>query len=469
MTGKRFNHAIVLGGSMAGLLTARVLSDHFEQVTLIERDRFPETAENRRGVPQGRHAHAILARGVRILEGLFPGLGQEMVAQGAELGDPAANGRWHQFGGYKLQFHAGLDGLLVSRALLETTVRRHVLARPNISARQEVSARELVAEAGNRRVTGVRIAPRMMEDREGAAESETLLADLVVDATGRGSRSPQWLSALGYEAPRESTVKVNLAYATRLYRRQPAKAEDVKAFIMAQAPPNGTRGCAMLGIENDQWILTLFGYLGDHPPADEAGFLEFARSLPAPDVYNIISRSEPVSEITTYKFPANLRRHYEKLTRFPEGYLVIGDAVCSFNPIYGQGMSVSALEAEALGETMRGITSLNGLAKQFYKRAIPVIDVPWTLASGADLAINGVEGRRTPAVNLINAYVAKVHRATMVDRQVAQAFFNVANLIAAPPVLFKPDIVWRVLRAQAAASQMIGRPVSLQPQSLASR
>jgi len=176
-----------------------------------------------------------------------------------------------------------------------------------------------------------------------------------------------------------------------------------------------------------------------------------------------------VGEITTYKFPANLRRHYEKLTRFPEGYLVIGDAVCSFNPIYGQGMSVSALEAEALGETMRSITSLSGLARQFYKRAIPVIDVPWTLASGADLAINGVEGQRTPAVKLINAYVARVHRATMVDRVVAQAFFNVANLMAAPPALFKPGIVWRVLRAQTAASQVIGRPMSLQPQSLAIR
>jgi flavin-dependent dehydrogenase len=293
---------------------------------------------------------------------------------------------------------------------------------------------------------------------EGSVEAIT--ADLVVDASGRGAKTPQWLEKLGYGAPEVSSIKVDLAYASRLYRRGPG---DFKGMITAEAPPFGRRGGALLAIEDDQWICTLFGYSGDHPPLDEAGFNEFARSLPAPELYNAIQPAESLSDISVFKFSANLRRHYEKMACFPQGYLVVGDALCSFNPIYGQGMSVSILEAEALEATLAEQPNLDNLASRFYQKATPIVEVPWTLASGADLSYAHIEGKRSLPVKLINAYIARVHQATAVDHVVAHTFFNVANLVELPSVLFKPQILWRVLRAQKRARTQLSQTTAAQP------
>lgn len=433
-------HAIVLGGSMAGLLAARVLSERFERVTLIERDALPEGFGQRKGVPQGRHAHALLTRGQMILESFFPNIVAELKAHGAvsDGSDVAGSGLWHQYGHAKARFNAGLPGLLLSRPLIEGVVRNRVRYLPNLSIRQNTDALHLLASANRSSVTGVRI-----EDRATHAMID-LDADLVIDATGRGSKAPQWLRMLGYDAPAETVVGVDLAYATRVYRRDPA---DLSHLIVAESPPHGTRGCAMLAQEGDRYILTLFGYAGDHPPADDAGFLEFARSLPTPAVYDRIKAAQPLSDVAVHKFPSNLRRHYDKLARMPERYLVIGDAVCSFNPIYGQGMSVSAMEAEALQHVLAGAAVLDGLRKPFYQAAMPAVDVPWTLASGADLAYVRVQGARNPVVNLINAYVARLHVAASIDTRVALAFFEVANLVRPPSALFAPALVLRALSA----------------------
>lgn len=440
-------HAIVLGGSMAGLLAARVLSDHFERVMLIERDALSEDFGHRKGVPQGRHAHGLLARGQQILQTLFPDIAAELKAHGAvsDGSDVAATGLWHQYGHTKAQFDAGLPGMLMSRPLLEGIVRNRVRYLPNLTILHSTDAVQLLADDTRARVTGVRV-----EDRA-THKSGDLSADLVIDATGRGSKAPQWLQALGYDAPGETAVGVNLAYATRIYRRDPA---DLTHIIAAEAPPHGSRGCAMLALEGDRFILTLFGYSGDHPPTDDAGFLEFARSLPTPAVYDRIKNAQPLSDVAVHKFPSNLRRHYEKLSRMPERYLVVGDAVCSFNPIYGQGMSVSAMEAEALQRVLAEAVTLDGLRKPFYEAAMPAVDVPWTLASGADLAYAKVEGARTPIVNLINAYVARLHIASSVDQTVAKTFFEVANLMKPPSVLFAPGFVARTLRAANRAEKL---------------
>lgn len=454
-------HAIVMGGSMAGLLTARVLSQHFERVTLIERDVFPEAASlsNRKGVPQGRHAHALLARGRQIVERYFPGIIDDLHEQGAitEGADVTGTGLWHQYGHAKLQVYSHLPGLLMSRPLIESVVRARVMALPNLTVRQNCDADHLLTNADRSRITGVRVIDRQNE------QVEDLQADLIIDASGRGSKSPKWLQMLGYAAPAESIIKVDLAYATRLYPRNP---NDLTHIVVSEAPPNGTRGCAMLALEGDRFIVTLVGYTGDHPAADDQAFLEFARSLPTPAVYDRIKNVAPLSDIATHKFPANLRRHYEKLTRMPERYLVLGDAMCSFNPVYGQGMSVAAMEAEALDQVLSKAQSLDGLRKPFYKKAMPAVDVPWTLASGADLAYTKVEGTRNPVVNAVNAYVAKVHLACCVDAVVAKTFFEVANLVASPNVLFAPKMVLRVLKAarqlDAKASTSTAQP---QPQT----
>jgi 2-polyprenyl-6-methoxyphenol hydroxylase-like FAD-dependent oxidoreductase len=439
--GIRSGNAIIIGASIAGLLAARVLADHFERVTLIERDPFLADIQTRKGVPQGHHVHGLLARGLEIMTALFPGLENELVTGGAVAGDIAGDTRWYHFGGYKFQFDSGFVGLLMSRPLLEWHIRRRVLALPNVAMIQECAVDHLLASADRARVTGV-----ALRRRSRGADLEHLSADLVVDASGRGSQSPAWLSALGYDKPAETAITIGVCYTTRIYRRRPNDLVGARAAIIGPRPPEEKRLGVMFPIEGDRWMVTLGGWLGDHAPTDEQGFLEFARSLPAPDIYNIISRAEPLSDPVAYKFPSNLRRHYERLERFPAGYLVLGDAICSFNPAYGQGMTASALQASALDIALRERAGeLNNLARRFFKRAAKVIDIPWMAAAGEDFRYPQVEGVRPPGINLINWYGAKLQLATHRDPEVYRAFLYVMNLMRPPTSLFHPRVVCRVL------------------------
>jgi 2-polyprenyl-6-methoxyphenol hydroxylase-like FAD-dependent oxidoreductase len=427
-------HAIVIGSSMGGLLAARVLSDHFAHVTVLERDIMPAFGEQRKGVPQGRHAHGLLATGFRVMQRLFPGFERDLVAAGAQIGDSTGDGLWFQHGGYLAQTEGKLPAALMSRPALEANVRARVLGLNNVRLETGVDVIALASLDG-RRVIGVKL------DR--GTGDELLEADLVVDASGRGSRSPAWLEALGYAKPAASEVKVNMAYASRTYRRKPTDLGGNTHLIVAPKAPNQKRGGVLLAQEGDRWIVTLIGMVGDVPPTDERGFLEFARSLPTPDLFDVISQAEPLSEVTPHKYPSSLRRHYEQLETFPEGYLVFGDALCSFNPIFGQGMTVASLEAEALETSLRG--GLEGLWRRFFKRAAKVIDIPWTLAAGADLAFPQAQGKRGPEVNVVNAYIGKLLEAAWHDPKLAVAFHQVSNLIKPPTSLFAPGVVWRVL------------------------
>ena len=449
-------HAIVIGSSMAGLLAARALSTRFEQVTVLERDRLPENPEPRKGVPQGRHAHALLAAGLNSLESLFPGMTQTLIQAGALSGDAAASIRWFQFGGYKVRSHSGITGLCLSRPLIESTVYGAVTNLPNVSFVETCSVIALTTSPDKSKVTGVQVS---LDDYE---IFENLDADLVVDASGHGSLAPNWLEDLGYAKPIQSIIKINVGYTTRTYRRHSSDLGGDIAAILAPKAPEQKRAGVMLAMEGNRWMLTIVGTLGDHAPSDEAGFLEAVKNLPAPDIYNVIKNAEPLSSIVTFKYPHNQRRHYEKLTRFPEGLLVFGDALCSFNPIYGQGMTVAALEALALLEESRA--ELDGLAKRFFARAATIIETPWTIAVGEDLRYPEVEAPRGPAVKFINWYIGKVHIASRTDTVVCNAFHKVSNLLEAPPSLFAPSIVARVIRANLQKPKRLSNP--LQPAAI---
>lgn len=438
-------HAIVMGGSMAGLLAAHVLTDHFERVTLVERDELPDTAEQRKGVPQGRHIHALLVKGEQIMSNLFPGLADDLIAAGAVQFDFCRDLLWFQSGGYKARFPGGIMGLALSRPLLESHIRRRLLARQNITCLTQYTAAGLIATEDNQRITGVSL--RLPHGEKGI---DALTADLIVDATGRGSRSPQWLEALGYARPAESVVQIQHAYASRIYRRDQALLPDALSVMTAPMPPDGMRAGALAPLEGERWMATLGGWTGDHPPTDEPGFLEYARSLPTQDIYQVISRAEPLSDIVIHKMPANLRRHYEKMKQFPKGYLVMGDAVSSFNPAYGQGMTVSAMEAELLEECLHKAPSpshLDNLAPAFFKEAAKIVEGAWSLAVREDFRFPGVTGPKPPATELINRYVTRFHQTTFHDQETAYAFFQVMNLIQPPTLLFHPRIVWRVIKS----------------------
>lgn len=447
------NHAIVIGGSMAGLLTARVLSNHFAQVTLLERDPINDQPEARKGQPQTRHLHGLLAKGLETMLTYFPTLVEDLTAGGALVTDMGQAMRWYAFGGYRRQFQSGMLGALMSRPFLEWQIRRQVLALPNVQVIDSCAVAGLTLSADRSRVTGVEI-----NQRTGNQESTTLTADLVVDTSGRGSASPQWLAQAGYAKPTESFVKADVAYATRLYRRKPGDLEGADLLMIASDPPHGKRTGLIFPIEGDRWICTLGGWAGDHPPTDEAGFLAFVQSLPAPDLHTMLKRLEPISAIISHKFPGSLRRHYEGLTRFPEGYLVLGDAICSFNPVYGQGMTTAAMQAAALDTLLAERTVLTDLWRAFFKAVAKVVDIPWQLAVGEDFRYPETVGKKPAGIDLINAYVTKVHQATHHDTIVYTAFLKVMNLMEAPTSLFHPKILWRVLWSKLRVQPTVAIP-----------
>lgn len=424
--------AIVIGGSMSGMLAARVLADHFAEVVLFDRDAFPQRAENRKGVPQGQHAHALLSSGRQVLEQYFPGFKDELFGLGALRGSYQSV-RWFDNGVYHARFD-GLESLLVSRPCLEANVRRRLAALPNVRLTDRADVESLAADNGN--VMGVNV-------RFSSGDANLHTADLVVDASGRGSQSPAWLERMGFPKPPEEAVRVGLGYTTRMYRRKSDHLKGDLAVICPSAPP-AKRGGVALAMEGDRWMVTLFGMLGEHPPNDEPGFLEFARSLPAPDVHEVIAHAEPITELIPFKFPQSTRRRYESVDRFPGGYLVFGDAVCSFNPIYGQGMSTAALQATALDKCLSAGDA--ALARGFFAAASKVIDAPWTMAVGGDLRYDAVEGARSGMVKFVNWYIGKLHIAAAGDPIVARAFHRVANLLDPPPSLMQPSIAFRILK-----------------------
>jgi 2-polyprenyl-6-methoxyphenol hydroxylase-like FAD-dependent oxidoreductase len=437
-------HAIVIGASMGGLLAARALADHYDEVTVLERDTLPQAHEPRKGVPQGRHAHGLLARGREVLDQLFPGFSEEMVAQGAVYGDVVDEVLWFNHGVYLLNSPSALLGLLISRPMLEDGVRRRLLQLANVRLLEHSDALEPVFDRTESRVTGLRV--QLQRDSAGV---ETISADLVVDASGRGSHSPAWLDALGYAKPREEGVQVQIGYLTRLYRRRPEHLPGKQAVVMAGCRP-GWRFGVILAQEDDRWIVTLGGYLGDRPPADEAGYIEFARSLPKPEIFEVIKDADSLTPLAPYQFSANLRRHYEELGRFPEGLLVFGDALCSFNPVYGQGMTVACTEALALQESLAA--GSQGIARRFFQAASKLIDIPWQMAVGSDLQHPAVAGKRTAQLRFINWYLAKLFQAAQHDAVLATRFLEVANLMKPPPSLMAPSIALRVWKGSRAAA-----------------
>jgi 2-polyprenyl-6-methoxyphenol hydroxylase-like FAD-dependent oxidoreductase len=428
-------HAVVIGASMAGLLAARALSDFYGSVTVLERDTFPVSDIPRKGVPQGRHAHGLLARGRYVIEHFFPGWTDEVVASGGIKGDIAHDVNWIGHGVTLKTAPSDLTGLMASRPVLEGQVRRRLLALPNVRAIEGCAVQGLIADDSKSAVKGVRI-------KIGNGAEQTVTADLVVDASGRGSTSPAWLESLGYARPEEEKIEIGLGYTTRLYRRHPADLGGKFAVVVAGSGPNWRNGVILFQTE-DSWIVSIGGYFGDHAPDDEEMFKVYAGSLPTLDIYDIVAHAEPLSDFVSYRYPANLRRRYERLTQFPKGYLVFGDAVCSFNPVFGQGMTVAAQEAALLHDCLKSGEA--DLARRFFSAASVAVDTPWDIAVGNDLRHPKVQGARPAKVRFINWYIGRLHMAACYDAGLSNAFLQVANLQASPASLLRPSVVMRVI------------------------
>ncbi len=416
---------------MAGLLAARVLSERFEQVVVIERDELGDAPAWRKGVPQGRHVHALMPAGARRLERWFPGLRDELVASGALLGD-WGEVSWHQAGGYRKEFRSGIEMIMASRPLIEHHVRRRVLALPHVSLREGASVHGVVLARSA--VTGVIL--------EGG---EQIAADLVVDASGRSARSLKWLTDLGYDAPKTSAIRIDMGYATRVVRPD-SLAPRVPACSIPASP--SLRGGIAFPIEGGEWLVTLGWWHGDRAPSDDAGYLDFARGLSNPRIAQILETAEAVGEVMTHGMPASQRRHVERLRRVPGGLVLLGDAVCSFNPVYGQGMTSAAFQAESLAGTLDRVRGTGPrFVRAYYKRAGKAVEAPWQISAGGDFAFPQTTGPKAPLTDVMNVYLDRVFRASHTSRPVAQRVLEVTALLEPPTVLLRPRVVAAVLRA----------------------
>lgn len=440
---QRGGHAVVLGASMGGLLAARVLADFYDRVTVVEKDILPLEPINRRGVPQGRLIHALAACGTQILDELFPGFVDELTANGAGIWDDGDFSKLSISVGGHTTPRSGIAPnppvvLFPSRPLLEWNVRRRVKAFPNITFLECHDVVGLITTPAQDRVVGARVEDRVQE------RGKALHADLVVDATGRGSRMPVFLEELGYGRPREDEVTVHLAYACQLLRLEPGA---IGQHMIALFPePGRPKMFGLIRNENDSWMFGVGAMAGLQPPGATDEMIEYAADFVPADVLDALRAAEPLGEVVHHRVPSNRWRRYDKMRRTPDGLLVIGDAVCSFNPIYGQGMTVAAIEATVLRDCL--LCGDHGLARRFFRASAKTVRVAWQTAAGSDLALPEVQGRRPMSMRISNAFLERVLTAVEVDPVVAGQFIRVTAMIDPPTRLLRPSMLRRVVRAR---------------------
>jgi 2-polyprenyl-6-methoxyphenol hydroxylase-like FAD-dependent oxidoreductase len=422
---------------MAGLLTAGLLARHFERVTLVERDGLVDSSQPRKGVPQGPHTHVLLKRGLNIAASIFPGLQEELRSAGAQVLDMSADCAWHAAGIWRKRILSGVTLYSQTRPLLEWRVRAMLKELPQVRILERCEAAGLLHDADGRRVTGLRLrAP-------GGTEEVALEADLVVDASGRGSRTPRWLEELGLPPVEETRMQIDVGYATRLYRKPAGFDPGWEMLMISPEFPSIRRFGALLPIEGDRWTVTLCGWLKDYPPTDDEGFLAYARSLAQPHLYEALKNAEPLGPIASHRLPHSQWRHYERLPRVPEGLVVVGDAFCSFNPIYGQGITSSALQVELLGECLR--EGLDGVSRRYFQRAGRVLKMPWATSTTEDLRLPELGAARSFGSGFLHWYGERFQRLTATDSEAVQTCMEVMHMLKPPEALFSPRMLWKVL------------------------
>jgi 2-polyprenyl-6-methoxyphenol hydroxylase-like FAD-dependent oxidoreductase len=415
--------AVVLGGSIAGLLAARVLSDHAEEVVILERD--DAESSSRPGVPQGLQVHALLPGGRVQLDRWFPGFTAGAVSAGAVLSTGDAV-RFYVGTTQKVTV-PGEELLTCSRRFLEAQIRSRVLGLPGVRLIR-AQAEGLIFDGG--RVTGVAL-----------AESEEP-ADLVVDAMGRSSRFGEWLEAGGFPRPPMTRMAIALNYATARFRR--GGRADLGAILAQRIDPRP--GVAALNsIEDDAWMVMLAGFAEDKPGRDLAEFRERCRDG-LPDVFAEVSSAEPIGDVVTYHQADSRRRDFHLVERLPAGFVAVGDAVASFNPVYGQGMSSATLHASCLSAYLRGYPDPHEPARGFFALERVAVDAAWSLSTSADLALPHVAGPYPRGYRAASWYTGRVIRASVTDVEVNRRFNRIGHMLDHPGALLKPGMLWRALK-----------------------
>ncbi|WP_009634184.1 FAD-dependent oxidoreductase [Synechocystis sp. PCC 7509] len=440
MTTNINDSAIVIGGSIAGLLSARILSDRFASVTIIETDKLPELPSPRIGVPQSVQPHILFTKGYRILGELFPEIEEQLKAGGAISIDWTRE--FHHFN--RMGWNANsltpsdLISVTCSRPLLEWSIRQQLAKYANVQFVDGYRVTRLLSR--ETQITGVAL-------RSSTGLETELSASLVVDASGRRSQAPNWLKELGFAPPPETIINPFLGYATRRYQQPEGFKSNWKVMLISSAPPTGTRLGYLAKIENGEWIATLGGYGGDFPPIDDRGFLDFARSLPSLEFYQAIKNAQPTSRIYAHRATTNRLRHYEQIT-LPQGFVALGDSVCALCPVYGQGMTVSAIATTILRDWLNQSPTLSALKPaRFQKKLAKSNSLSWMLATGQDLRFATTKGGDKPIKSggFFHSYTERLLKLTNSDPNMNALLMEVAHLLKSPLALYHPQVVFQVL------------------------
>lgn len=438
--------AVVIGASIAGMIAGRILADYFENVIIIERDNWDhwtEAADFRKGVPQARHPHVLLKRGELILEELFPGLVKQLNDLGAISVNTGKELAWMTLGNWRPSYETKLVNLACSRPMLETGIRRRLASFSNVSFKIGWEAVGLLSDPSNTKARALKLRSRDTNRTE-----RLIPANLIVDASGRESKAPEWLKNLGFKPPRETVINAYSGYATRIYRRPENFQGYWKTLYVQPNAPKDKRGGIITPLEGNRWHVTLIGMNKDYPPTDEPGFLEYARSMPTLEFYDAIKDAKALSPIIGYRNGSNRLRHYATMPAFLENFVALGDSVYAFNPVYGQGMTIAAMAGMELEKCLRerreANQNLTGLAEQFQKRLLEVISLPWQAATSEDMrwpSTTGAEPNPDPAAGLMQNYMAQVLHTTTKNPVVTEAFYKVMNMLEPPTSLFRPNVV----------------------------
>lgn len=436
-----FKRAIVIGASMGGIMVARALSDSFDEVIVLDRDPISPNPNARKGVPQGRHIHVLLHSGQEIVSKFFPGMLEELSKKkdGIQVIDSANDFAWHHFGVWKTRFKSDIRLVLCTRPFLEFNAVKRLRKIQGVKIMGNSPVATLIYNRETTRVTGVSL-----------ESGKSLLADLIVDATGRSSRTPQWLEEFGFKKPTEETVGIDLAYTSRLYKPPKKSSNQWRLLIQYPRSPVNWKAGFISTVEGGRWVVSLNGYFKDHAPIDDKGFLEFAKSLPRPDIYENLKKAKVDSPLSIHKIPTNRWRRYDRLSSFPKRLLVVADGVCAFNPIFGQGMSVASLEANLISELLKTTAqesnpSLDDFSNAARKKLPKAIWLPWFLTKNLDLHYPMAKGSRMPGHSILMWYITSLLELTSVNKEAYESLLWVIHLKRGLWSILRPAILLKVI------------------------
>lgn len=434
-----FNKAIVIGGSMAGKFAAKALSTSFKEVIILDVGEKWDGKASRKRVPQSDHPHVLLKGGEKAIEELFPTITNELIEAGSIINNFTRDLKWHQFGLWKQPFIGEVHMIQQSRPLLEWHIQKRIDQISNITITYETLVKGLLVDGKLNKVRGVKV--KYLE----TGMQEEVHADIVVDASGFGSKSIEWLREYEIEV-QEEKVRIDLFYATKMFKLKENEELDCCNMLMSPSFPENPYGVLIQTIEDNRYFVTFSGYANEKAPQTDDEFYDFAENLSIPNVTEFLNKAEGITDIKTYKIPYQVRRRFDLVNNVPEGLLVVGDAQCRFDPVFGQGVSVAAMEAHQLQLLLQSRKQLDKtFTQQFYKKAADIIETPWDMTTTEISRHPQLKRELTTKQKFQLWYTKQIYRLSASDSDVYIRLVRVMNLIRSPFHLFHPKVLLAVL------------------------